>query len=586
MLDSSRRAVEAADNVVHAYDLNMQVPDTPVASNDDEKVDSQLAKTAKDLLAQTRNEGSKKAGPRRSKRQRTSESLEESSKPPVKNRILRPSRSTLGRDISPHTASLKTTVTEVDQMTGAIEGVTAPSRRHELQTPTFMDPHAYTEVPDSESVATPGLHQTNIRDLLHFIVNESLRVGGRPESAFAQETDGGEMIEVKTRSADGRLSTKLIDWSVGADVPETVMLDEKDLAKLVSCVFLNAVKFTEEGKIILRASLTSRSKFVVIKVTDTGPGIPEDFLPYLFKPFSREDDSLTRQKEGLGLGLLVAKGLARKIGGDLVCTRSDVVGPNRGSEFELRVPLSPGDTPSRASTPHRTPTPGHPSKADTHPSSQKRQNSTRNRRQSSQAHHGLPQDDIPDPLGASSPSRRNSLARAQPTFSRRASVKQAPTFDRHLAKRYPLTFLVAEDNALNRRLLVSMLGKLGYSDVHEAYDGEDAVQQMSVDRPSRGEKPIDVILMDIWMPNMDGYEATERIYAMERAKLDQLEDDEGTSRKRGVTVLAVTADVTDSALEKVSKIGMAGYLTKPFQLVELEKKILEYCTGGGALEQV
>ena len=572
--------------MVHAYDLNMQVPDTPVASNDDEGVDAQLAKSGKDRRAQPKAEDSRKIDPRRSKRQRTSESLEDSSKPPVKNRVLRPSRSTLGRHISPHTASLKTAVSEVEDMTGAIEGVAAPSRRHKLPTPTIMDSQSIIETLDSDSVVTPGLHQTNIRDLLQVIINESLRVGGRPESAFAQETAGGELIEVKTKSADGKLSTKWIDWSVDADVPEIAMLDEKDLAKLVSCVFLNAVKFTEKGKITLRASLSSKSKYIVIKVTDTGPGIPADFLPFLFKAFSREDDSLTRQKEGLGLGLLVAKGLARKIGGDLVCTRSDIAGPNRGSEFELRVPLSSGDAASRASTPNRTPTPGHHSIADPSTSARKRQNSTRDRRQSSQAHPAFPPTDIPDPFSALSPSRHNSVSNAHPAPSRRASVKHGPNYDRYLAKKFPLTFLVAEDNALNRRLLVSMLGKLGYVDVYEAYDGEDAVQQMSVDRLSRGEKPIDVILMDIWMPNMDGYEATERIYAMEKATIDQQEANGAVQRKRGVIVVAVTADVTDSALERVSEIGMAGYLTKPFQLVELEKKILEFCTGGGALEQV
>ena len=567
----------------------MQVPDTPVAPHDDEKADAQLATIATEQRPRPKLEDSTAAaGSRRSKRQRTSESLEENAKPPVKNRILRSSRSSPGRDVSPHTASLKKTVTEVDDMTDAIEGVVAASRPRKLQTPAVVEPQTSIDIPESEPVSTPGLHQSCVRDVLQLIINESLRIGGRPESAFARETNGGEIIEVKTRSADGKVSKKLIDWSVDADVPETVMLDEKDLAKLVSCVFLNAIKFTEEGKITLRTSLSSRSRFVIVKVTDTGPGIPEDFLPYLFKPFSREDDSLTRQKEGLGLGLLVAKGLARRIGGDLVCTRSDVVGPNRGSEFELRVPLSIGDVASRASTPSRTPTPSFTSKGDPSTSSRNRQNSSKDRRKSSKAHSALPPASLPRTLDDLSPSRRNSPSRFKPTFSRRASVKHGPTIDRHLGQKFPLTFLVAEDNTLNRKLLVSMLGKLGYNDVYEAYDGEDAVQQMSIDRPSRGEKPIDVVLMDIWMPNMDGYEATERIFAMERERLEEpIGDEDGTPlRRRIVTVLAVTADVTDSALERVSGVGMAGYLTKPYTLIDLEKKILEYCTGGGALEEV
>ncbi|KAL9636490.1 MAG: hypothetical protein Q9164_002789 [Protoblastenia rupestris] len=589
--DSSRRAVEAADNVVHAYDLNMQVPDTPVPPNDEESLDAQSVNSSNGRQANLYPQSLSMIDVRRSKRQRTSESLEDNSKPPPKQRVPRSSRSNLGGDVSPHTASLKIAVSEIDDdITDAVKEVTEPASDNKQHHPRGIELEAAMDLSEPESVPTPALHHTNVRELLHLIINESLRVGGRPESAFAEETDGGEIIDVRIRNAHGKICSKTIDWSVDPEVPETVQVDEKDLAKLVSCVFLNAIKFTEEGKITVRITLTSRAKYVVVRVTDTGPGIPEAFLPNLFKPFSREDDSLTRQTEGLGLGLLVAKGLARKIGGDLVCVRSDVMGPKKGSEFELRVPLSLGDRMSRASTPNRTPTPAHGPKSEKAKSSRQRNSSTLDSRRTPKANPTSNPAKIPEPLGASSPSRRNSLSFPQITPSRRPSTKKAPTFDRNLARKYPLTFLVVEDNTLNRRLLVSMLSKLGYTDVHEAYDGEDAVRQMSIDRPSRGENPIEVVLMDIWMPNMDGYEATERIYAMERerqAGLDEAEDDDRARRKaKGVTVLAVTADVTDSALERVSEVGMAAYLTKPYKLLDLERKILDFCTGGGALEQV
>lgn len=379
-------------------------------------------------------------------------------------------------------------------------------------------------------------------------------------------------------------------------------VDERDLAKLVSCVFLNAIKFTEEGKISLKATLSPKAKFIVINVVDTGPGIPEAFIPYLFRPFSREDDSLTRQKEGLGLGLLVAKGLARKIGGDLACLRSDTDGPRRGSEFELRVPLSYTDPPSRGSSPNRTPTPGRVSIGEPASKARTRQTSSVDRRRVPHSHNShtstktpeaIPFNKATSPLAPSSQSRRNSLSQQiTSTPSRRPSTKKAPTFDRHLAKKYPLTFLVAEDNKINRKLLVNMLGKLGYTRVHEAYDGVEAVHQMSIDRKSRGEKPIDVILMDLWMPNMDGYEACQRIYAMERDQREKSgkqrkrtpgigadeEDDRARRKQGGVTVLAVSADVTDEALEKAREVGMDGFMTKPYKLLDLEKLILEYCS--------
>ena len=333
---------------------------------------------------------------------------------------------------------------------------------------------------------------------------------------------------------------------------------------------------------------------MVVNVVDTGPGIPQAFIPYLFKPFSREDDSLTRQKEGLGLGLLVAKGLARKIGGDLVCVRSDTEGPKRGSEFELRIPISTNDTiTSRGSTPSRTSTPYRQRTADSPAlSSRGRQSSSTNHRHTSHKKTSTPVTRTPEaalspkassPLVPSSQSRQNSQSRQRASPSRRLSTRKALTFDRHLAQKYPLTFLVAEDNKINRQLLVSMLGKLGYSTVYEAENGAEAVQQMAIDRRARKEKAVDVVLMDLWMPTMDGYEATERIFAMERERrskgLPNKDDDDRARRKRSLTVLAVSADVTDTALERASEVGMGGFMTKPYKLLDLERLILEHCAG-------
>lgn len=427
-------------------------------------------------------------------------------------------------------------------------------------------------------------------------------------------------------------------------------VDDRDLTKLISCVFLNAIKFTERGIINVTATLSPKSRFLVINVRDTGPGIPQDFLPNLFKPFSREDDSLTRQKEGLGLGLLVAKGLVRKMGGDLVCVRSDTTGPHRGSEFELRVPISGQEQPpsSRTSTPTRTRTPT-PSTGNAHllsnipPSSspRHRQPSTTaptplDRRRTMRGDAGTggssksPDPPPPalrkasSPLHPSSPSRRNSIVPLPAPSPARISTSTStasrkPTFDRHLALKHPLTFLVVEDNRINRTLLVNMLMKLGYKpgQILEAFDGAEAVRQMQLDR----NPPVDVVLMDLWMPGMDGYEATERILALERDRglaggessttmdLDPIprpdddreererekDDVEGEDRGRGsgkdkrsintskskVTVLAVSADVTDEALERAARVGMEGFMTKPYKLLDLERLIVEYCARKG-----
>jgi CheY-like chemotaxis protein len=137
-----------------------------------------------------------------------------------------------------------------------------------------------------------------------------------------------------------------------------------------------------------------------------------------------------------------------------------------------------------------------------------------------------------------------------------------------LANKYPLTFLVAEDNKINRKLLVSMLSKFGYKTIHEAHDGAEAVRQMTA--PRKTEEKIDVVLMDLWMPLMDGYEATERI-------LSHKSSQSGAVGEQKPTVLAVTADVTDGAQERAARVGMKGFMTKPYKMHDLQRLITEYC---------
>jgi CheY-like chemotaxis protein len=490
-------------------------------------------------------------------------------------------------------------------MHAAHANVKSPLQRHvsACDEEALMQDDAGISVPDAAYIP-PGLRHTNLRDVLQFLVNDLLKVGGRPESAIAQETDGGEVIEVKVRSPNGDTKIKTVRWTVHPGVPDTILIDEQSLVKVISSMYSNAVKFTEEGDVDITARLSPRSRYVVITMRDTGTGIREEFRPKLFQAFSKEDDSLTRHSEGLGLGLMVAKGLARKLGGDLTLVHTETSGPSQGSEFELRVPVTPGDITSRPSTPSGSPGESRltsPAHADDLLSfSRARSDSLRPLRPSS-ARQKIPtprRSGSPPKLmdETSSPPKNGTLRLASSNAvgkSGKAAGKRPADFDRLLSQKYPLTFLVVEDNKINRKLLVSMLSKLGYKsgkEVFEAYDGADAVRQMQTHRENsirtRGEKgTIDVVLMDLWMPFMDGYEASEKILGMawdddvlaedSAAGDDGVEVDQGIRGKKP-TILAVTADVTDGALERAATAGMKGFLTKPFKLVDLEKLILEY----------
>ena len=212
MTDSSRRAVEAADNVVHAYDLNMQVPDTPNPPNEDESMDGMSNVSYTGRRPSINIEG-KSIFFRRSKRQRTSDSG--NSGPLAKHRHLQSKRSTPPREVSPHAAALRSAVEESGSITGHMEDLNGP-------TPALVEPDIAFELSEPEYTVTPSLRHTKVRDLLHMTINDSLRNGGRPESAIAEDIDGGEIIEVKTRTSNGETHTKIIEWSVDPQVPEII----------------------------------------------------------------------------------------------------------------------------------------------------------------------------------------------------------------------------------------------------------------------------------------------------------------------------------------------------------------------------
>lgn len=310
---------------------------------------------------------------------------------------------------------------------------------------------------------------------------------------------------------------------------------------------------------------------MLFTIADTGEGIPADFLPKLFKAFSREDESMTRQRDGLGLGLLVAKGIARKMGGELWCERTATQGPQKGTEFQIRLPLTPSDV---SSSVPGTPVvnPGTPLTTPTgtnlpNPLANWSLDVVQTRRSPFTGPSPLQDEQFASspplaPVPAPEPTPKT-----PPPQPRPIRAKKPPAYDRNLGNKMPLRILVAEDNKINRKLLMSMLKKLGYTEIFEACDGVEAVQLMDVDR---GDSPVDVILMDLWMPRMDGYEAAERILAMPRYA-------KGPDGKKKITVLAVSADATTEALEKTSAVGMEGFMTKPYKLVDLERLLVEYC---------
>jgi CheY-like chemotaxis protein len=125
---------------------------------------------------------------------------------------------------------------------------------------------------------------------------------------------------------------------VGSEVPDALLGDPVRLRQVVVYLVGNAVKFTDRGEIVVRASVEEAAETSVelhLVVEDTGPGIPEDQLRSIFEAFRQVDGSLTRRHGGTGLGLTISERLVTLMGGR-IWVESEL---GQGSRFHVTLRL-------------------------------------------------------------------------------------------------------------------------------------------------------------------------------------------------------------------------------------------------------
>jgi signal transduction histidine kinase/ActR/RegA family two-component response regulator/HPt (histidine-containing phosphotransfer) domain-containing protein len=388
-------------------------------------------------------------------------------------------------------------------------------------------------------------------------------------------------------------------YHVDDSVPRAVVTDGDRVRQVLVNLLTNAVKFTETGTVELLVAaepLDETTVELVLTVRDTGIGIDPAFLPQLFEPFTQSDPSATRRTTGTGLGLALSRRITQLLGGDIAVT--SVLG--RGSTFRASVVAA------TAATDERDDTAGvaRPAVLVVAPRETDRrqlgvmlssqgfrpttvQDIAEARRVAvdrgpfalAVVDHGVgfgeaaalagwlvgtPRPPVPTlltaPLGAAErrgedrarfagvlakPVKASALHDAIASVLGSGDLEHAAApagIDPAMAERHPLSILVAEDNATNQRLVQRLLERFGYQPAVVG-DGAEADAHVAA-------HDIDLVLMDVQMPTVDGLEATRRIRAREAP---------------GPRIVALTANTTPEDRAACEAAGMDDYLTKPLR---------------------
>ena len=171
--------------------------------------------------------------------------------------------------------------------------------------------------------------------LIEDILDVSRIIGGKLRLKLGR-VQMREVIEAALDSVSLAAQAKALTIDRQIEEIDPIVGDQDRLQQIVWNLLSNAVKFTpREGRVALR--LQRRDDEVVLAVEDTGIGIPEHFLPFVFDRFSQADGGATRRHGGLGLGMAIVRYLVELHGGTVT---AESPGENLGTTFTIVLPVS------------------------------------------------------------------------------------------------------------------------------------------------------------------------------------------------------------------------------------------------------
>lgn len=316
------------------------------------------------------------------------------------------------------------------------------------------------------------------------------------------------------------------------NVPSTLLFDPVRLRQSVSNLIANALKFTDQGGIIVAVKSQPlpndpTQHHVTIHVSDTGIGISPDQIGNLFNNFSQADSTTTRKFGGTGLGLAITRRLARMMGGDVKVTSQ----PGKGSIFTMSFKAALGEPVAP---------PQHEGQLDLVVSGKPARGA------------GAPGEAVTSDTGQDDEFTDGYIGHGDKSFERHgdANEKVRRTTDSLRG----LKVLIVDDNLVNRRVARLLIEPQGLV-ATEAENGREALDMLE-------KEPFDMVLLDMHMPVMDGRETIKFIRA-------------SRNPWQKIPVIALTADAMSGDREKCLNLGMDGYVAKPVDQRELFVEILE-----------
>jgi signal transduction histidine kinase/ligand-binding sensor domain-containing protein/CheY-like chemotaxis protein len=330
------------------------------------------------------------------------------------------------------------------------------------------------------------------------ILNEVLDLSRIEAGKTELETavfDLPELVSAAMRNIEFEARRKNLEAQsyIGPGVPRLLVGDPVHLRRVLINLLANAVKFTERGHVSLRVELQDAAALLLqFEVADTGIGIAPENQALIFEPFSQVDGSHTRRHGGPGLGLTICAQFVALMQGRIWVESA----PGKGSCFHFTARFQ-----------------------------------------------SAPQQENGESACASDLAALATAVETEPIAA--VPAGPVPAVENPPPRSTSIAILLAEDNPVNQKLAQRLLHKRGYT-VVTADNGVEALAAFE-------RQCFDLVLMDIQMPEMGGFEATAEIRARERHSGGR------------IPIIAFTAHALAGDRERCLEAGMDDYVTKPIQ---------------------